>query len=78
MKGGASRWRLEMLDLLKAAPSVSEVELAEKFRMCPKNASEHLRRLTIAGLVRKQRNKKCVSHFLTDDGKRVCLFLHSL
>jgi len=54
------------------------VEISEKLNVNFKTIAEHIRRLTIAGLVMKKSVGASVSHRLTERGKAVLKFLRTL
>ncbi|MCX6972589.1 MAG: winged helix-turn-helix domain-containing protein [Verrucomicrobia bacterium] len=75
LKGFANHRRLEFLDLLGKKPemSVGEISIAQEIEL--KNASEHLRRLTTAGLILKRHEGREVSHALTPRARNIPTFL---
>jgi DNA-binding transcriptional ArsR family regulator len=78
LKGFANHRRLEFLDLLGKKPemSVGEISLAMEIEL--KTASEHLRRLTIAGLILKRHEGREVRDALTPSARNVLIFLRML
>ena len=54
IKGFANHRRLEMLLLMKQKPELSVEEIADALKMNYENASDHIRKLAIAGLVLKR------------------------
>ena len=78
VKGFASHRRLEMLELLKKRPELSLEETAEELNIGYKNASEHLRKLAIAGLVAKRNEGPSVRHKLTRRGQSILVFCRTL
>ena len=74
----ANHRRIEVMDLLE---SDSELDLREIARRCAinyKTASEHVRRLAVAGLVTKRAKGTHVLHLLSPRGKKVLMFLRTL
>lgn len=78
VKGFANHRRLQMLVLLRRQPELSVVEIAEIIGTDLKNASEHLRRLAIAGLVLKRSSGKYIRHRLTPRAAHILKFLRAL
>ncbi len=78
VKGFASHRRIEILELLDRTPELSLIEVSERLKINFKTASEHIRRLAIAGLVMKRNEGSSVRHALTSVGKHVLKFLRTL
>jgi DNA-binding transcriptional ArsR family regulator len=78
LKGIASHRRIEMLYLLKKQPELSVEDIAEKLRMGYQNASDHVRKLAIAGLVMKRNEGPAVRHKLTTRGESMLVFCKTL
>lgn len=78
VKGFANHRRIEILELLGKKPemSVGEISLATEIEL--KTASEHLRRLTIAGLILKRNEGREVRHALTPQARQILKFLRML
>src|SRR3989344_3189815 len=57
VKGFANHRRLDILELLQRTPELSVEEIAEKLSIGYENASDHIRKLAIAGLVMKRHYK---------------------
>ena len=78
VKGFANHRRIEMLELLARKPerSVGEISIALEIEL--KTASEHLRRLAIAGLVLKRHEGREVRHALTQRARNILTFLRML
>ncbi|MBI2047576.1 MAG: winged helix-turn-helix transcriptional regulator [Parcubacteria group bacterium] len=77
-KGFANHRRIEILELLKNSPELSVEEIAERLRINFKTASEHVRRLAIAGLVLKRSEGNYVRHKITLNAKTILKFLRIL
>lgn len=77
-KGFANHRRIEILGLLKTNPELSLFEISEESGINLKTASEHVRRLSMAGLVVKRSAGRSVKHKLTDRGHDVLTFLRML
>jgi DNA-binding transcriptional ArsR family regulator len=78
VRGFSNHRRIEILELLEKEPELSVLEIAERLRINLKTASEHIRRLTIAGLIMKRSEGASVRHKLTERGKKVLMFLRTL
>jgi DNA-binding transcriptional ArsR family regulator len=78
VKGFANHRRIQILELLKKEPELSVFEIAEKLKINLKTASEHIRRLTIAGLILKRSEGNLVRHKLTGRGEAILKFLRIL
>lgn len=78
MKGVANHRRIEILMLVDKRPELSLIEIADALRINFKTASEHVRRLAIAGLVMKRHDGASVRHALTGIGIHVLKFLRTL
>jgi len=78
VKGFANHRRIEIMELLYNEPELSVAEISENLRINFKTASEHIRRLAIAGLVLKRSAGNSVRHKLTDQAKSILKFLRTL
>ncbi len=78
VKGFANHRRLEILYLLKRQPELSVEEISERLRMGYENASDHLRKMAIAGLILKRNEGKSVRHKLTRRAEDVLIFCKTL
>ena len=78
VKGFANHRRIQILELLEKEPELSVVEIAEKLRINLKTASEHIRRMAVAGLVLKRSEGLSIRHKLTKRGETVLKFLRIL
>lgn len=77
-KGYANHRRIQMMELLETNPNLSLSNIAERLKINLKTASEHTRRLTIAGIVDKKYRGRIVIHSLTDLGHDILTFLRKL
>ena len=78
VKGFANHRRIQVLEVLEARP---DLDLTTITRVCGinfKTASEHVRRLSIAGLVWKKARGRNVLHAISPRGKSVLRFLSTL
>ncbi|OGI69501.1 hypothetical protein A3A09_00130 [Candidatus Nomurabacteria bacterium RIFCSPLOWO2_01_FULL_42_20] len=78
IKGAANHRRIQILDALEREPELSLMEIADKFKINIKTASEHVRRMAIAGLVLKRNEGNLVRHALSPRGKSILKFLRIL
>jgi DNA-binding transcriptional ArsR family regulator len=78
VKGFANHRRIQILELLAKEPELSLQEIAERLKIEMKTASEHLRRLAVAGLVMKRYEGREVRHANTARGNKVLEFLPKL
>ncbi len=78
VRGFANHRRIEILELLGRQSELSVVEISDKLRINFKTASEHIRRLAIAGLVLKRSAGAAVRHKLSDRGEVILKFLRTL
>lgn len=66
------------MELLKKEPELSVIDIADKLDINYKTAAEHIRRITIAGLLIKRSAGNEVRHKLTDQGISILKFLRTL
>ncbi len=78
VKGFANHSRIRILMALEKEPELSVADISDKLEINFKTASEHIRRLAIAGLVLKRSDGLSVRHRLTDRGKTILKFLRIL
>jgi len=78
VKGFANHRRIEILELLEKKPELSVGEISIALEIELKTASEHLRRLAIAGLVLKRQDGREVRHALTARAGTILTFLRML
>ncbi len=78
IKGFANHRRLQILALLKQKSELSVEEIADLLKMNYENASDHIRKLAIAGLVLKRYEGTTVRHKLTDRAKTILSFCKTL
>lgn len=78
VKGFANHRRIQILELLLAQPELSVEDIADKLKIGYVNASDHARKLAIAGLVLKRNEGSAVRHKLTEKGKSILLFCKRL
>ena len=78
VKGFANHRRLEILDLLQRTPELSVEEISEKLSIGYMNASDHIRKLAIAGLVLKRSDGVSVRHKVTQRAINILVFCKRL
>ncbi|OGD91666.1 hypothetical protein A3D07_03620 [Candidatus Curtissbacteria bacterium RIFCSPHIGHO2_02_FULL_42_15] len=78
VKGFANHRRVQIVTLLDETPELSVAEIATKLKINFKTASEHIRRLAIAGLVLKRNRGVNVLHKLSAQGESILKFLRKL
>ena len=78
IKGGASHRRLPILDLLHRQPELSVLDISERLKMGYENASDHVRKMTIAGLLLKRNEGPAVRHKLTPRAESILVFCKRL
>ena len=78
VKGFANHRRLQIMGLLEKTPELSVDEIAQTLSINFKTASEHIRRLAIAGLLMKRSEGNNVRHKLTFRGVSILKFLRIL
>jgi DNA-binding transcriptional ArsR family regulator len=78
VKGFSNHRRIQILQLLSQEPGLSVFGIADELNINFKTASEHIRRLAIAGLVIKKYEGNIVRHTLTNQAKFILKFLRIL
>ena len=78
VKGFANHRRLEILHLLHNEPELSVEEIAERLNIGYENASDHLRKMAIAGLILKRYDARNVRHKLTTRAEYILTFCKML
>ena len=78
VKGFANHRRIEILEVLKSKPELSLVDLSEILNINFRTASDHIRKLTVAGLVIKRSDGLNVRHKITEKGLSVLKFLKTI
>jgi len=77
VKGFANHRRIEILELLADRPELCVGDICEHLEIEMKTASEHLRRMVIAGLVIKRYDSRKVRHALTDRSREKWIAMSS-
>ena len=78
VKGFSNHRRIQIMDLLEKNPELSVSEIAAAVKTNMKTASEHIRRLTLSGLIMKRHQAQNVRHKLTSRGSLILKFLRTL
>ncbi|HEX9594833.1 MAG TPA: MarR family transcriptional regulator [Candidatus Saccharimonadales bacterium] len=78
IKGAANNHRVRMLLLLSETPDLSVTEFAEKLNINFRTASEHTKKLTNTGLIKKSYNYHSVTHRLTRLGEKMLIAIEEL
>ena len=76
-KGAANHWRIEILFLIQKNPKISLGDIADRLDCDVKTISEHVRKLSQAGLVNKKYKGREVEHTLSPYGEKFYTFLKS-
>jgi len=77
-KGFASHRRLQILFLLKEEPELSVLEIADHLKIGYKNIAEHIRKMSLAGLLAKRHEGAAVRHKLTSRAEAILKFCRTL
>ena len=78
VRGFANHRRIEIMELLHRKPELSVAQISKNLKINYKTASEHIRRLAIAGIILKRSDATLVRHKLTDRGQSILKFLRIL
>ena len=78
VKGFANHRRLEILNLLHKDPELSVEDISERLHIGYENASDHLRKMAIAGLILKRNEGNNVRHKLTERAESILVFCKTL
>lgn len=78
IKGAANHRRIQILDLIASNPELSVSEISVSIKSDLKNVSEHIRKLTISGLIIKRSQGKNIRHKITKLGLDVLTFCRTL
>lgn len=78
VRGFSNHRRIEILDLLQANPGIDVMAISDKLGINFKTASEHTRRLAIAGLVYKKPKGQSVLHTVSPYGQKALAFVKSI
>ncbi|HEY4495915.1 MAG TPA: winged helix-turn-helix domain-containing protein [Candidatus Paceibacterota bacterium] len=78
IKGFANHNRLRILELLKKEPELSVADISEKLKIGYENASDHIRKMAITGLIMKRNDGPNVRHKLTPRAHSILAFCKTL
>ncbi len=78
VRGFSNHRRIRMLEVLDNRPELDLRTLAQACGTHIKTASEHARRLAVAGLILKRAKGTRVLHALSDRGRQILIFLRTL
>ena len=78
IKGFANSRRMAILAVVSKQPGISLVKITDVLKINIKTASEHVRRLALAGLLVKRPEGNVVRHTLTPVGRGILKFLKLL
>jgi len=78
VRGFSNHRRIQIIELLHKNPELAVDEISEELGINYKTASEHIRRLAIAGLLLKRSEGNAVRHKLTALGESILKFLRTL
>lgn len=78
VKGFANHNRLKILELLEREPELSVADITERLKIGYENASDHIRKMAIAGLLMKRNDGPNVRHKLTQRAEFILAFCKKL
>ena len=78
VKGFANHYRIKILLLLNVRSELSVGEIADSIKTDEKNASQHLSKMAIAGLVIKRHDGTMGRHKPTEGGQQALKYLQKL
>ncbi len=78
VRGFSNHRRIQILEALQKEPEMSVDDIAKLLSINYKTASDHLRRLAIAGLVLKKSDSVSIRHKLTFRAEYILKFLRTL
>ena len=78
VKGFANHRRIQILMLLESKSGMTLFDIAKKLRIDFRTASEHTKKLVVAGLISKKYRGRIVQHSITKRGKQVLIFCRML
>ena len=78
IKGVANHNRLKILELLQKEPELSVADISERLKIGYENASDHIRKMAIAGLLMKRNDGPNVRHKLTPRALSILVFCKRL
>lgn len=78
VKGFSNHRRIQILVLIEKESEISVHEISDELDINYKTASEHIRRMDIAGLIIKRSDGKNIRHKVTSRGLNILTFLRML
>lgn len=78
VKGFANHNRIKILELLENEPELSVTAIADRLKIGYENASDHIRKMSIAGLLMKRSDGPFVLHKLTPRAEGILAFCKKL
>ena len=78
VKGFANHRRILVLQLLIDEPELSLNDICDRINMSRTAGSEHVRKLTLSGLIIKRKQNTSIHHRVTDRGLRIFSFLKTI
>ena len=78
VKGFANHHRIQILTLLGSHPELPVTQIAERLQMDLATASEHIRRMTAAGVLIKRHEGRWAYNRLSQRGMQVLDFLRNM
>lgn len=70
-KGVANHWRIRILFMIEKNPDITLEGIVEKLKSNYQTTAEHVRRLSLAGLVLKMYHGRAVGHTISPYGLQV-------
>ncbi|MEK7513007.1 MAG: winged helix-turn-helix domain-containing protein [Patescibacteria group bacterium] len=77
-KGFANHRRVQILNLLEGKPNLSGFDISDELGVDFRTVAEHLRRLSVAGLIVKRNRGRRVENALSETGKKALKFVRTL
>jgi len=78
VKGFANHNRIKIMELLENRPELSVMDVSKILKIGYENASDHIRKMAIAGLLLKKNSGPSVLHKLTPRAKSILVFCKRL
>lgn len=78
VKSFANHNRIKILELLAQKPELSVADISDRLKIGYENASDHIRKLAITGLIMKRNSGTNVLHKLTPRAHSILVFCKTL
>lgn len=78
VRGFSNHRRIQILELIFTNPDLSLIDISAKLKVNFKTVGEHVRKLTLTGLIEKRNEGQSVRHKITQRGKSILMFLRTL